>query len=290
MSKPVIVVSPREKFSCAEQSLRSLYAQTKIDFRLVYIEAGGQEKHRDTLRTLQKEFGFELVILEKFLYPNAARNLGLSRARRYAPDWVVFVDNDVVFACGWLEELLRVGEQEDAAAVSPLVCQDAGEFREVHAAGGLCRVEKGRLVEEITAQGELTSEISPEVVRTELFEFHCVLVRMYPELQCDPNLLNTREHVDLSLEIRARGGRVYLASRSQVAYLPTELNSLTDLILYELRWSNLHKQTSLDYFAKKWGVDLASTNRRNINAPRRQKVLQSLEPLLGPYVPDWSAA
>ena len=290
MSKPVIIVVPREKFTRAAQSLRSLYTATKVEFELIYIETSGGENHRSEIRRLQREFGFELIILEKFLYPNAARNLGLERANRYAPDWVAFVDNDVLFAEGWLGELVRVGTQKQAGAVTPLICQNHVDFREVHTAGGVCRIENGALVEVLVSQGQAAAEISPEPVTTELIEFHCVLLRHTPELKCDPKLLNTREHIDLSLQLQARGESIYLAPRARVAYLPPTLETFRELLSYELRWSNVHKQKSLEHFARKWNVTFESANSRNLNAPRRQKVLKALETQLSPYVPDWLAA
>ena len=282
-SKPLLIVTAREKFNEAVRSLESLYQNTKIDFDLIYLESSGSKKHRAEIVTYQKKQGFELVVLEKFLYPNAARNLGLKRAEKYAPEWVAFLDNDVVFAPGWLTELIRVAETMEVAVVSPLICQNGSDFAEVHTAGGTCRVVAGELVEVLGQQGEPVATVSPNPRSTELFEFHCVLFRYHPDLRFNPKLYNTREHLDASLQVQKEGGRIYLAPQSRVAYLPTRLETLADLLFYELRWSRLHKQKSLAHFARKWNVTVESTNRRPLDAPRRGIAVRALLEQLKPY-------
>ena len=100
-----IVVVPRERFGLAARSLRSIYEQSDIPFRLVYVDGGSPSGVRRYLERQAEERGFELIRTDHYLSPNQARNLGL---RRVKSEYVVFIDNDVVVAPGWLAPLVQI--------------------------------------------------------------------------------------------------------------------------------------------------------------------------------------
>lgn len=57
-----------------------------------------------------------------------------------------------------------------------------------------------------------------------------------------------------------------------------------------MRWSNEFKEKSYDHFARKWRVDIASLQKRNINAPRRYVVNKNLHNIFGAYTENQEQA
>ncbi|NEQ29667.1 MAG: hypothetical protein F6K04_01500 [Leptolyngbya sp. SIO4C5] len=70
-----LVVVPRERFSCARQSLESIYAHTQIPFKLVYVDGNSPSSLRHYLQQQSQQYGFQIVSTDYYLYPNQARNL-----------------------------------------------------------------------------------------------------------------------------------------------------------------------------------------------------------------------
>lgn len=101
MTEPnvTIVVVPRERFSCTQQSLESIYEYTEFPFKLIYVDGNSPHKVRRYLEAKSEEKNFELIRTNYYLSPNHARNIGLSRVDT---KYLVFVDNDVIVSPGWL--------------------------------------------------------------------------------------------------------------------------------------------------------------------------------------------
>jgi GT2 family glycosyltransferase len=263
MAEPLvtIVIVPRERFSFALASLDVVYERTSSPFRLVYVDAGSPRAVRRGLERRAAERGFELVRLDRYLTPNAARNLGLRHVRtRY----VVFLDNDGLVMPGWLAALVKCAEETGAAACGPLqLIGDPG--REIiHLAGGTGRIveQDGRRRFEATHMltGRRVSEVRDRLVRgpTEYVEFHCMLVRMeaFERLgPLDEGLLNTEEHSDLCLNIREAGLSIVFEPASVVSYVPPPPFALSDVPYFLLRWSEEWTRASLDHFVARWHLD-----------------------------------
>jgi GT2 family glycosyltransferase len=139
-----IVVVPRERFSCAQRSLESIYEHTTLPFKLVYVDGNSPAKLQQYLEDQAREKALQWVRTHNYLYPNQARNLGLAHVNtRY----VVFVDNDVIVSPGWLEALVGCAEETGATVVGPLMCQHEPVHEEIHFAGGESHIwidHKGR--------------------------------------------------------------------------------------------------------------------------------------------------
>jgi glycosyltransferase involved in cell wall biosynthesis len=162
------------------------------------------------LRQQAAERNFQLIRRERYLSPNQARNVGLAAV---TSDYVVFIDNDCEVAPGCLAALLRCAEETGAWAVAP-VYFERGSTRRVHmagASGGI--VEQNGVRDCKYAHLHLdcpVDELVPSLRRaeTDLFEFHCVLLRRSAlDLlgPLDEQLLSALEHEDLALSIRAAG-------------------------------------------------------------------------------------
>lgn len=85
-----IVVVPRERFQFARESLESLYKNTELPFKLVYVDNNSPAKLRRYLKTQAQAKGFQLIRSDYYLSPNQARNFVL---RQVSSKYVVFVDN-----------------------------------------------------------------------------------------------------------------------------------------------------------------------------------------------------
>ena len=72
-----IVVVPRERFSYSRESLESIYQNTELPFKLVYVDGNSPQAIAQYLQVQAKQKEFELIRTDYYLYPNQARNLGI---------------------------------------------------------------------------------------------------------------------------------------------------------------------------------------------------------------------
>lgn len=257
-----IVIVPRERFSAAEQSLDSLFDNTGLPFELILVDGGSPEPLASRLRQTSELRNFTLLRSERFLSPNQARNLALRHG--IASEWVVFTDNDVIFAPGWLEALMACAESTGADVVSPLYLEGPLADARIHMAGGQAhfRQLRGRRVffERHRFCQRRTESVRQHLRREpmELFEFHCVLFRL-SLLEAlgpfDEALLSTADHVDACLQIRQRSGRILFEPAAVVSYLTPERLDPMDLAYFQLRWSDDWNRRTLDHVRRKWGLE-----------------------------------
>jgi GT2 family glycosyltransferase len=263
MTAPLVtvVVVPRERFSCAQRSLESIYEHTKVPFHLVYVDGNSPKTVRRYLQSAAQSKGFELIRTECYLHPNQARNLGLAKV---ATSYVVFIDNDVIVSPGWLEALVDCAEATGASVVGPLMCQHDPVHQEIHFAGGeshiwMDKTGRYRLREKMFCQGQAVAEMRHQLRRqpTELAEFHCVLVRTAIFAQIgglDEAMLNTKEHLDFCMSVAQAGGIIYFEPAALVTYVPGPPLEWSDLHYYMLRWSDAWTLASLHRLRDKWGL------------------------------------
>jgi GT2 family glycosyltransferase len=263
MTEPFVtlVIVPRERFSCTQESLESIYEHTDFPFKLIYVDGNSPAKVRRYLETKAQEKNFQLIRTDYYLSPNHARNIGLSHVDT---KYLVFVDNDVVVSPGWLKALVDCAEETEASVVGPLMCEKKPIHQRVHFAGGESHVVvdvKGRrhLREKMYKQGHNAVELRPQLQRTEteLSEFHCTLVRtdIFERIgYLDEAMLNTKEHLDFCMNVAASGGKIYFEPDSLVTYVPGPPLEWTDLHFYMLRWSDAWTLGSLERIREKWDL------------------------------------
>ena len=288
MTSPLvtIVVVPRERFSYTRESLESIYQNTELLFKLVYVDGNSPRPIKKYLETQAEQKGFELIRTDYYLYPNQARNLGLAKVDT---KYVVFADNDIVVQPDWLKTLVDCAESTDAAVVGPLMCQYEPIHEEVHCAGGESRIivdVKGRrrMREKMYKQGHSAVKTRSQMQRaqTELCEFHCMLVRtsVFDEVgYFDEKMLNTKEHIDFCMGVIEAGHQVYFEPDSLVTYVPAVPLQWSDLHYYMLRWSNDWETKSLEHLRSKW--DLAEDSyfkhkQKALGWRRRDTILSPL--------------
>lgn len=256
-----LVVVPRERFSCTQASLESIYEHTQTPFNLVYVDGNSPAPVKDYLAVQAKAKQFQLIRTDYYLHPNQARNLGAAAVQT---PYLVFVDNDVVVTPGWLRALLNCAEATGAAVVGPLMCQHEPVHTEIHFAGGethiwVDKTGRRRLREKMYKQGKGVATVQPTLARieTELAEFHCVLVRSTVLRKLgglDEQMLNTKEHLDFCMSVRELGETVYFEPASLVTYVPGPPLAWSDLHYYMLRWSDAWTLASLHRLRDKWNL------------------------------------
>ena len=256
-TKVTIVVVPRDHFSDTRESLESIYAHSDIPFSLVYVDG---RSPRPIARYLQQQAdrrNFRLIRTEKYLSPNHARNIG---AAGVATPYMVFIDNDVVVAPGWLGALVHCAEETGAAVVSPLTFERRPLHTIVHFAGGLARIDT------VEANGRVERRLVDRIFHnipsgnapTECAEFHCMLVRAEAFRAMgglDERMLSTRENLDFCMMLRQAGYEIRVKPASRITYLPPERLRLSDIPFFALRWSEPWTRRTLERFAEKWRLD-----------------------------------
>ena len=266
--RATIVVTPRERFGVARESLESLLAVTEEPFDLVYVDAGGPRALSEWVAERAAEHGFTHLRPGRMLTPNGARNLGVRAAKT---PYVVFADNDVIFSPGWLSALCDCADEEGADVVAPMTCEGPELHAVIHQAGGQYAEDREaffaaprgqrRVVDLMPLQGERLDALPPfERGEIDACEFHCVLARrdLFDRIgPLDEKMLATKEHLDFCMSVHEAGGKVMIEPASVVTYLfPTRHHAMSpaDFPFFLVRWSNDWQRRSLDHFRDKWGV------------------------------------
>ncbi len=315
MSTPevTIIVVPRERFQFACESLESLYENTDYPFKLIYVDNHSPTSLQQHLQTQAQLKGFQLIRTERFLSPNQARNVGLKQVLNQPnrSQYVVFVDNDVIFAPGWLQALVDCSEQTNATVVGSLVCQYQPVHQIIHCAGGeymsseefACFVRgepsvtssdqqgKWRINEKTFYQNRPIAEVRDRLKRqpTGFVEFHSMLVRtaIFDQIGLlDEGFSCTKEYLDFCMLVAQAGGTVYLEPASVVTFLthpPAPALKWSDLPYFMVRWSDAWERESLLHFQKKW--DLVETKYfikrlKKLGWRRREEMIH---PLIEPF-------
>lgn len=258
-------MGPRERYSAMPSTLESLFENTKYPFKLVVVEGGLPDKYRKFLETESRERGFRFIHEDYTLASNEAKNIGLDIADT---EFVVFVDDDVVFTPGWLKPLVDTAKEFGASLVGPTIVDGDFETGIVHVAGGDAgfREVNGKMSYYFDA-GEWKkpyAEVRGKLERgpATMLEFHVLLARrdVFDTIgKLDEELLSFGDFHDLVLSVRKAGGTIMFEPASVVAFHDpgTNINVLqpVDLPIYWLRWSDEWARRSVYRFAEKWDLE-----------------------------------
>lgn len=302
MSTPraTVIITQRERFGMTQESLESLFTHTDKDtFELIYVDGNSPQSVADYLKEQSQTHGFRLERREHFLTPNQARNIGAAAS---STDYVVFVDNDVLYTDGWLKTLIDCADETGADIVAPLICQGLPAHTEVHHAGGnytdnedlnaffqqTGEQDERSFIEDMVAHGQAVSSVEDNLKRQEtgFCEFHCVLARrnVFDRIgPLDENMLSTKEHIDFSMSVRQTGGKVWFEPASVVTYVfPCRAKPLTpsDWPYFALRWSDSWGARTLQYFYQKWRLALPdgyiAAKKRIYKTRRKQGIIMPM--------------
>ncbi len=264
-----LVISPRERFSVARESLLSIFGNTRVNFEMIYVDAGGPVELSDWLDEQAELRSFSVLRPGRIVNPNEARNMALRLSKtRY----VAFLDNDVICAPGWLEALIKCAEEEQADLVAPLICHGLPLHTSIHHAGGRL-VGDGKAffaqatgervaLDAIALAGKKVADVATLLKRelSECIEFHCVLARrsLFDRIgPLDEALLSTREHNDLCLAVVKAQAKIVFEPAATVTYLfPSRQRPMLkgDWTYFMLHWSPQWQQRSIQRYEAKWGL------------------------------------
>lgn len=286
-----IIITPRERFSHARTSLESLYAHTRQPFRTIYIDGGSPAALRDYLVERSRQWQFELIRCDRYLSPNQARNIGLSRV---TTPYVAFINNDVEVTPGWLEALLDCARNTNAAVVCPLLCVGQPLHQTIWLAGGEARIAlrvRGRqmsrhLFEQRYFAGSQVADVRDRLQRrrVEYAKLHCALVKrdLFDRIgEMDERLLSAREHVDFSLRTTRAGEAIYVEPSAVVTSVPPQQFAPADLSYFLLCRSDEWERASLLHFQQKWQLSEESAHlRQRLRDLGRRRQEATLQPLV----------
>jgi GT2 family glycosyltransferase len=275
-------MSPRERFSLTQRAIDALYADASETFDFICVDGGSPASVRDYLRHEARQRGFRLIRTEHYLSPNEARNLALEHVQT---PYVVFIDNDLVVAPGWLRRLVGCAEETGADIVGPLTCIGEPVHTRIHIAGGDARIteESGRRVfrEKHLFENRKLAEVRGELRRgpTELIEFHCMLTRKSVLDRLGPfdeKLTALAEHTDFCLAVRQQGGIVMFEPSSVVTYVVGPRFTLSDLAYFHYRWRDEWTLASERHFHEKWGTVFNDDLQKYFVLPHRRRATPRL--------------
>ncbi|ADB15505.1 glycosyl transferase family 2 [Pirellula staleyi DSM 6068] len=295
MSQPLatVVIVPRERFSLSIASLESVVANSPPGTPLVVVDGNSPHSIARGLAQRCEQHGIRLLRSDRYLAPNAARNLGAAHVRtRY----VVFVDNDVMVEKQWLRPLVEMAESSGAWAVGPLYCQGLPTASEVHMAGGDLRLEATpaghQLIESHRFLGRRVHDVRSELRPgpTENLEFHTMLMRMeYFDRfgPLDEKFTSMAEYVDALLPLHLAKLPVMLEPRSVITYVTPQRFAWDDLEYFQLRWSIEWVTKNIAHMQQKWNLEASDPYcERLLGFMRwhRPKILASLERRLSKWI------
>jgi len=257
MSPVTLVITQRETFSRTRESLASLRASLATPARIVFVDGGSPPEIRDFLAAQADAADFIHLRHERFLPPNEAKNLALPHIDT---EFAAFVDNDVLFEPGWLEQLVATARETSAAAIGPLYLERVGTTEKTHMTGGIVRIQQSRgrrtLVETHESRKHAAQPAATAPFPTGHLEMHALLVRsalLRGETPLfDPAILSIPENADLCLQIAHAGGQCWIDPRARVTVILPETLDPIDKDFYTTRWSQAWQIAGLEHFRRKW--------------------------------------
>ena len=265
-----ICVVPRERFSCAVDSLRDIARNTGTPFELVYIDGNAPPTVAEELSAICAEHGFTYLRVDEYLPPNRARNLAL---KRVATPYAAFVDNDLFVRPGWLDTLLACAEETGAWAVAPVVLEGSARLSVIHIAGGELVEEQvdgfTRIRSNHRFRCQPLASVRARLKREPVgfVELHCALLRadaFAEQAFFDEGFVCHQEHIDLCREIRRAGSEMYFEPAAVVRHDNARRYEDYDRAFFELRWSREWTDATLDHARAKWNLSPDDSRMSNV--------------------------
>ncbi|MCA8899803.1 MAG: glycosyltransferase, partial [Hyphomonas sp.] len=268
-ARATIVMTARDRFSLAPRALETIVEHTPRPYELIYVDGGSPREIAGEIEAICGRNGFRYVREDHFLSPCQSRNIG---HRLTTTPYVVYVENDVMVSPGWLDKLVECADATGAEVVQPLICQGAPLHTEIHQAGGDFTddldaffngpEEKRRLCDNhLMHQGKRVDEVNLRRSEMQVTEVHSFLVRKdaFARLgDFDENMPCSKDHVDFSITVHSKGGRIMLEPESVVTFCVPSRHfpiEAVDRAYFLLRWSPQWQRQSLSHFQKKWGLE-----------------------------------
>jgi Glycosyl transferase family 2 len=256
-----IVVSFRERWRFTSLTVESILSHTSGNFSLWLLDPGLPDEIRDALKPYVDAGSLELIQVAQGKSPTYWR---AQIAPELTSPYAVFIDNDVVVAPAWLDELVACAEETGAGIVCPLYLWGNDEHADViHMAGGkLSLVPSGqgfRMAEEHIHDGRRIADVSDDLQRKPcgFGEYHCLLMRreVYSaDGIFDPGIETVHEHIHASMLARELGFGTWTEPSARVTYLAFAEWRVGELREFRTRWDFAAAERSLARFARRWDI------------------------------------
>ena len=261
MEKSVtIVITPRDRYSQLAHCLEALYQCTDpAGFDLIVLNLGYPARDwRAALGVLAGRDNYRLLEWGQVIPMEA-----MDRVRGHiTTPYTVFMDNDTRVLPDWLPPLLETAGSRRAAVVYPVTLERAGVDQGADIRCHLFTTElrvldvKGKpyLIEYKSHRRALPEELPESVTESQAFELHCVMFDTLVLQSLELPRMTIREHLDISLQLKVKGHRLFVDPRSRVIFdnLGTRAN-LADLRYFNLRWNPHITMQSSRLFERRWG-------------------------------------
>ncbi|HKE47015.1 MAG TPA: glycosyltransferase [Rhodanobacteraceae bacterium] len=253
-----IIVNPRDRYSGLEECVDEVYRSTPEPFHLWVLDLGYPRAIIESVRAkLMGRDNARIVDL------GLATPMDALRAVRddIRTPTVVLLDNDSRVTPGWLPPLVAA-VREGAAIVSPLILEREGLDRGAPLRNHLSTAElrvvdvEGTpyLIEQKHHRRADLDELPKGRMPTGTFELHCVMFSTATFKAIELPSMVIREHLDISMQVRARGEAIMVEPKSVVTFdnLATRM-SLADMRYFFHRWSRQLTEASSRLFERRWG-------------------------------------
>lgn len=244
-----VVFTARERYAHAPQALEALFANTKVPFRLLIVDAATPKRYLRRMEAVVRgRPRVEFIVHDGYLLPNQARNLGIASVRE---PFVFFVENDCEIRPGTLERLLEVSRNSAAVAV-PWMMEDGRRHFDMRM-GRVVELDNGEIA--INPASDWRTP-PPTLEKIEFFENHSFLMPLRSLRAAGPldEELNTRELIDLSLSVRRAGVPAFLVPGAVVDFFAPPPIHWDELTHYRRRWDLEHVEASNKRVQMRWRI------------------------------------
>jgi hypothetical protein len=227
-----IICVPRHGHATTRTTVESLFAGTRVPFRLIVVDIASPEAVRRYLET-EARARRDLIHLrvDEFVSRQTARLVVLNRIQT---PYAVLVDNNMLFRWGWLDALLDCAKETGAAMVSPVIVTQGGH---IHFSGGfVVPYEDGIGRPHAQEGGPVNAQVESarlERLDIDFAESHCCLART--ECLLRPDVMKEAMHNAQTLCYAAYllkhrdGERIVIEPRAVVSLLPISFG-------YDIPW------------------------------------------------------
>ncbi|UPT75222.1 MAG: glycosyltransferase [Elusimicrobiota bacterium] len=246
-----VVFTPRERFSLADKSLRTLFANCALPFQLVVVEGDAPEPYKSRMHeALKGRPDVTVIRTEGYVLPGRARNLGLEKA---TGDLILFIENDNMIRPGCVERLVETAREYPGGLIQPWLWEGRTRHYDWSAS---------EIVELPDGSIDILPERTPPIPldetprRVTFMEHHCYLITRpaLAKLGREDEELNTREAVDMSVAAWRKGVPVILEPRAQVDFKAPPPVEREETDFFHFRWEVGRADASNRAVAARWKV------------------------------------
>ena len=162
----------------------------------------------------------EILKLKKNYGFSGGMNRGLDHIKKDAPDFVIFMNNDIVVSHSFYDELIKgIEEKGNNNIFSPVICYHSNKNK-IWYIGGFIRLWYGRVCH-LSIRKKLNKIKIDNFQLTDYITGCCMLIsfRLVNELNgFDENFNMYSEDVDLCLRARKMGSKCYVVKKSKILH------------------------------------------------------------------------